>query len=133
MCQKGRTARLIDPIYENPHYDNKVDECLLPFLQWANDNGFATVASCCGHEQSVPYVTAMMDPGRLDEFLGKIEEMLDWKGLRGFSMPAFHTFEANINPARGFDFKDKVEVGVYAYAGYEEEYAESMAFSQPFR
>ena len=28
-----------------------IDECLKPLIKVLNDNGFVTVASCCGHEK----------------------------------------------------------------------------------
>ena len=47
MCKQGKEKqiKLTDGQYKS------CDECIQPFVQLLNDNGFQTVASCCGHNK----------------------------------------------------------------------------------
>lgn len=48
MCKWGQDVKIKGHLNKNgkPFY---VDECIADLIQVLNDNGFLTIASCCGH------------------------------------------------------------------------------------
>ncbi len=51
MCEWGYNVRIEGHLnkWGKPFY---VDECIASLIQVLNDNGFLTIASCCGHGKS---------------------------------------------------------------------------------
>lgn len=130
MCQQGSVRTLTNNIFTNDQ--STVDECIFEFIEGLNDRGIATVACCCGHGelQIMPYVTLMCD---LDEIQGVLDdvEKLGWKNLWGFLQDPHESFAKKISPS--FDFQNKVFLGIYAYGGLEQLYAESQQFMAKLR
>lgn len=132
MCQKRKAVRLTNNLYHSKYEDPMVDECIVPFVERLNNEGIATVATCCGHGESVPYMTALLRPEKLPKLLDDLEADLGWKHLRGYYDPyPMSLYFEGLNP--DFDKSGLIFVAIYAYAGYEEEYAEAMKFTNPFR
>jgi len=42
MCDKIKTLKINGKIRD-------IDECIFDFVKLLNDNGYTTIASCCGH------------------------------------------------------------------------------------
>jgi hypothetical protein len=83
MCKRG-TTKTIRPIFHNETFGNEVDACLASTLQYVNDLGVVTIASCCGHNgEGVPYLLARTGQAKIKWLLtvpSKLEN-LDFESL----------------------------------------------------
>ena len=60
MCKWGNDIKIERHLNKNgkPFY---VDECIAPLIQVLNDNGFPTIASCCGHGKQPSSIIFKLD------------------------------------------------------------------------
>ena len=75
MCEWGNTTPLevtIPASHSSTGKDKRkvvdIDSCFYEFVELLNDNGFPTVAHCCGHGKQ-PAVIAFHDKGVIKEML----------------------------------------------------------------
>ena len=72
MCEWGNTK-----VLKIKGVDRDVDSCIYDFVKLLNDNGYQTIASCCGHSKqptSIMFIT--------DEELPKTINKEDVKEIR---------------------------------------------------